>query len=144
MPEPTMLAEAPLQQIPDLYYQALNTQKIKTQLPEHQAKEIYIHGAGALPLLYLSIIVKLSCWRRRKLKLCFSKQLIKKMIDNCKSSCAPSLVQKFSWPGYQKRKLYKVNHKFFIVQNLCKPLKFCLHQEFKLLLYHNKKYRFTS
>ena len=53
-------------------------------------RESSIQGEGALPLVQLSINFKLSCWKRRKQKLCFSKQLIKKLIANCTSDSAPS------------------------------------------------------
>ena len=47
-------------------------------------------GVGAILLVQLSIIFKLSGWNRRKYKLCFPKPLILKLVDNCKSSSAPS------------------------------------------------------
>ena len=40
-------------------------------------REISIQGDGALPLVQLSINLKLSRWKKKK-KLCFSKQFIKK------------------------------------------------------------------
>ena len=46
---------------------------------------------SALLLVQLSMNSKRSCWRNRKEKSCFSKRLIKKLIDHCISSSAPSL-----------------------------------------------------
>ena len=50
-----------------------------------------MQGEGALPLMQLSINFKLSCWNRRTYKLCSSKQLILKLIDNCKSGSVPCI-----------------------------------------------------
>ena len=50
--------------------------------------EISMQGEGALPLAQLSNNLKLGYWKR-KLKFVFSKQPIKKLIDNCASSSAP-------------------------------------------------------
>ena len=40
-------------------------------------------GEVVLPLVQLSIYSKLSCWKNRKEMSCFSKQLIKKLINHC-------------------------------------------------------------
>ena len=61
-------------------------------------REISIQGEGGHQLVQLSINFKHSCWRRKKKKLCFSKQLIEKLIDNCTSGSAPSRCIEISLP----------------------------------------------
>ena len=48
---------------------------------------------GALPLVQLLIDFKLSCWEKEKEF--FSKQLIKKLIDQCQSVCESELYAQF-------------------------------------------------
>ena len=46
-------------------------------------------GQGALPVVQMSINFKLICWKKEEVKLCLSKQLTKKLINNCASRNVP-------------------------------------------------------
>ena len=51
---------------------------------------LLIKWEGAPPLVQSSINFKLSWWKKRKLKSCFAKQLIKNLIDDRTGGSAPS------------------------------------------------------
>ena len=59
---------------------------------------------SALPLVQLSINSTLSNWKNRKDKSCFSKQLIKKLIDHCIAVVHLPLYRNF--PGLKMLYLY--------------------------------------
>ena len=80
------------------------------------SREISIQGEGALQLVQLSINSKLSYWKRRKLKLCYSKQLffcgtfhnIFKLDTRCTYSCIGTSGKKLPkppWEGFSKKPL---------------------------------------
>ena len=77
-------------------FSAQSSQDLNNREQEHivqvtlQTGKIYIQGEGALSLVQLSINSKLCCWKRKNYKLCWSKQVIKKLFDNYTSGSAPS------------------------------------------------------